>query len=246
MNRLLPLAVLASFAVMTPVMAAKIAKKDEFSYAIGYQIGSNLKAQGIQPNTKILKQAIDDVLAGKEPSLSMKDMEAAVKSAQQEIVQKRAERGKVATEEGKKFLDENRKKKGITELKSGVQYEVIKEGKGEKPTPSDTIVVHYKGTLLNGTEFDSSYKRGQPITFGLNQMIAGWKEVLPLMPVGSKWKVYIPSELAYGQRGAPNIGPNETLVFEIELMEIKKKEAGAAGAPPHPMPGKGADPHQQK
>jgi len=220
-------------------MAAKIAKKDEFSYAIGFQIGSNLKAQGIKPNTKTLKQAIDDVLAGKEPALSMQDMEAAVKTAQQEIMKQRAEKGKKALEDGKKFLEDNKKKKGVTELKSGVQYEILKAGKGDKPDASDTLVVNYKGSLLDGKEFDSSYKRGQPITFGLNQMIAGWKEVLPLMPVGSKWKVYIPSDLAYGQRGAPNIGPNETLVFEIELLEIKKKGAaqGDAGMPPHPMPG---------
>ena len=240
MNILKSSAVLLSFAVIaSPALAAKVQKKDQFSYAIGFQIGSNLKAQGIEPNTKVLKQAIDDVLAGKDPALSMKDMEEAVKTAQQDIMKKRAERGKVAMEEGKKFLAKNKTKKGVTELKSGVQYEVIKAGKGEKPAPTDTIVVHYKGALINGKEFDSSYKRGEPITFGLNQMIAGWKEVLPLMPVGSHWKVYIPSDLAYGSRGAPNIGPNETLVFDIELLEIKKK--GAAMAPQHPMPGKPAN-----
>jgi len=237
MNILKPSVVLLALAVAaTPALAAKVKKKDQFSYAIGYQIGNNLKAQGIEPNTKVLKQAIDDVLAGKDPALSMQDMEAAVKDAQQEIMTKRAEKGKMALAEGKKFLVQNKKKKGVTELKSGVQYEILKAGKGDKPSESDTIVVHYKGSLLNGTVFDSSYKRGQPITFGLNQMIAGWKEVLPLMPVGSKWKVYIPSDLAYGQRGAPNIGANETLVFEIELLEIKKK--GESAPAPHPMPSK--------
>jgi len=242
MNILKPIVVLLSLAMLaSPAMAAKIKKKDQFSYAIGFQIGNNLKMQGVEPNTKVLKQAIDDAISGKKPALTMKEMQAAVQTAQQEIMKKRAEKGEQAMKEGKEFLAKNKTKKGVTELKSGVQYQVLKAGKGDKPTDQDMVVVDYKGSLIDGTEFDSSYKRGQPATFGMNQIIRGWKEILPLMPMGSKWKVVIPSDLAYGSRGAPSIGPNETLVFEIELKEIKKGAAAAAGAP-HPMQG---NPHKK-
>ena len=120
------------------------------------------------------------------------------------------------------FLAENKSKDGITTLPSGVQYKVVMEGKGKKPTAKDSVVAHYRGALIDGTEFDSSYSRGEPATFPVTGVIPGWQEILPMMPVGSKWQVFIPSELAYGTRGAgANIGPNETLVFDIELLEIK-------------------------
>jgi len=153
----------------------------------------------------------------------MEDMQAAVLELQKQQQAERQVRGEKAKKEGDAYLAKNKKQKGVVELPSGVQYKVIIEGKGEKPKPTDTIVAHYKGTLIDGTEFDSSYKRGQPATFAVNQVIPGWQEILPMMPTGSKWQVVIPADKAYGARGAgANIGPNETLIFEVELLEIKK------------------------
>jgi len=128
-----------------------------------------------------------------------------------------------AIEQGKQFLEENGKKEGVHTLPDGLQYKVLKEGTGKKPQAADTVSVHYKGTLIDGTEFDSSYKRGQPAEFPVNRVIKGWTEALQLMPEGSKWMLYIPSRLAYGERGTPGgpIGPNETLIFEVELLKIK-------------------------
>jgi FKBP-type peptidyl-prolyl cis-trans isomerase FklB len=128
-------------------------------------------------------------------------------------------------EKGKKFLAENKKKSGVVETESGLQYEIIKEGKGPKPTLTDRVKCHYKGTLIDGTQFDSSYDRGNPTTFRVNGVIKGWTEALQMMPVGSKWKLYIPADLAYGKRGSePSIGPNETLIFEVELLDIEPKK----------------------
>jgi len=156
----------------------------------------------------------------------MEEMQAAVMETQQAQQAARQAGGDKAKKAGEKFLAENKKKKGVKTLKSGIQYKVIKEGKGAKPTAADSVVAHYKGTLVDGTEFDSSYKRGEPATFGVGQVIKGWQEVLPLMAAGSKWQVFIPSDLAYGEHGAGgSIGPNETLIFDIELLEVKSKGA---------------------
>ena len=158
--------------------------------------------------------------------VSMEEMQAAVMEMQKSQQAARQAKGEKAKKAGEDFLAANKKKKGVQTLKNGIQYKVIKKGKGAKPKASDSVVAHYKGTLIDGTEFDSSYKRGQPATFGVGQVIQGWQEVLPLMAAGSKWQVFIPSDLAYGPRGAgPNIGPNETLVFDIELLEVKAGEA---------------------
>ena len=162
-------------------------------------------------------------MSGSKLKLSMQEMQAAVETFQKQQMAERAAKGEKAKKAGEKFLAENKKKKGVVTTASGLQYQIIKEGTGAKPTTSDTVVANYSGSLIDGTVFDSSYKRGQPATFSLGKVIPGWQEVLPLMSVGSKYKVFIPSELGYGARGAGGtIGPNETLVFEIELLDIKK------------------------
>lgn len=244
MNKYLLTAVLLGFGLLAnPAFSAKINKADHFSYAVGYQIGTQLRGNGVEPNTKVLFQAIKDALGDKKPSISMQEMSIAVKEAETDIRKKRADIAKKALEKGKKFLAENKKKKGVVELKSGLQYKVLKNGKGDKPTANDTLTAHYKGSLINGKVFDQNLAGDKPMTFTMDRMIQGWKEVLPLMPAGSKWEVYIPSDLAYGARGAmPNIGPNETLIFEIELLEVKKGTAKAQ----MPMPPHGANPHAKK
>lgn len=197
--------------------------KEKYSYAIGFQIGSNLKRENADVDVNAIKQGIEDVISNAKLKISMEEMQAAVMEMQKQQQAARQAQGEKAKQEGKDFLTKNKSKKGVVELPSGLQYQIIKEGKGEKPKATDTIVAHYRGTLINGNEFDSSYKRGQPATFAVNQVIKGWQEVLPMIPTGSTWKVFIPSDLAYGERGAGgSIGPNETLIFDIELLEIKK------------------------
>ena len=200
--------------------------KEKYSYAIGFQIGNGLKRDNADVDVEAIKQGIMDVLSGAKTKISMEEMQAAVMETQQAQQAARQAGGDKAKKAGEKFLAENKKKKGVKTLKSGIQYKVIKEGKGAKPTAADSVVAHYKGTLVDGTEFDSSYKRGEPATFGVGQVIKGWQEVLPLMAAGSKWQVFIPSDLAYGEGGAGgSIGPNETLIFDIELLEVKSKGA---------------------
>lgn len=197
--------------------------KEKFSYAVGYQVAQSLKQQGANIDLKTFNQAVKDVMSGSKLKLSMQEMQAAVETFQKQQMAERAAKGEKAKKAGEKFLAENKKKKGVVTTASGLQYQIIKEGTGAKPTTSDTVVANYSGSLIDGTVFDSSYKRGQPATFSLGKVIPGWQEVLPLMSVGSKYKVFIPSELGYGARGAGGtIGPNETLVFEIELLDIKK------------------------
>jgi FKBP-type peptidyl-prolyl cis-trans isomerase FklB len=202
-------------------------QQDKVTYSIGYNIGNNLKQQKIDVRPEVLSKGINDALSGGEQMMTQEEMQATMKEFQSEQMAKmQKEREELASKnktEGEKFLAENKKKEGVVTLDSGLQYEVIKEGNGNKPSASDTVVVHYKGTLLDGTEFDSSYKRGQPATFPVNGVIPGWTEALQLMKEGAKWKLFIPSDLAYGERGAGRvIGPNATLIFDVELIEIKK------------------------
>ncbi|MCI0505618.1 MAG: FKBP-type peptidyl-prolyl cis-trans isomerase [Gammaproteobacteria bacterium] len=214
---------LTSLGIHSATAAELKTNKEKYSYAIGYQIGNNLKREGADVDIDAIAQGIKDVLSDAKLSVSMEDMQAAVLEIQKQQQTEREARGEKAKKEGDDFLAKNKKAKGVVELPSGVQYIVVQEGKGDKPKPTDTITAHYKGTLISGKEFDSSYKRGQPATFAVNQVIPGWQEILPLMPTGSKWKVFIPAEKAYGARGAgADIGPNETLIFEVELLEIKK------------------------
>ena len=200
--------------------------QDQFSYAIGYQIGSQiaqqLMSEGLDVNPAFLAQALEDVIAGNEPALTIDEMNAAISSAQQQAQEQTMADVQLAVEAGETFRNQYAEQDGVLRTDSGMLYRILDEGSGEKPAASDTVVVHYRGTLINGAEFDSSIKRNQPATFGLNSIIPGWQEILQLMPEGSRWEVVIPPALAYGSTGAGGmIGPEETLIFEIELIEIK-------------------------
>ncbi|NIP72710.1 MAG: FKBP-type peptidyl-prolyl cis-trans isomerase [Gammaproteobacteria bacterium] len=219
------------FPLLVAVAAAPLAlaedvelgsEQQKFSYAIGYQIGQSLQREGIEVEVPALVQAITDVLSGAEARLSPAQMQAAVRNFQQQKAQERQATAQRNKEAGEKFLAANREKEGVQELPSGLQYEVMQEGTGDTPKADDMVEVHYRGTLLDGTEFDSSYSRGKPTTLPLSGVIKGWQEALRHMREGAKWKLFIPPELAYGERGAgENIGPNETLVFEVELLSVK-------------------------
>ena len=192
---------------------------DKFSYAIGLGIGQNLSSMGIG-NLAVddFAQAIKDVLEGNQTAISHNEAREIVNKYFEEL---EAKMGAVAIEQGQAFLEENKKGPGVVVLPSGLQYEIIKEGTGKKPKATDQVRCHYEGTLIDGTLFDSSVQRGEPAVFGVNQVIPGWVEALQLMPEGSKWKLYIPSELGYGARGAGEmIPPHSTLIFEVELLEV--------------------------
>jgi FKBP-type peptidyl-prolyl cis-trans isomerase FklB len=201
-------------------------KQDSVSYSIGLDIAKNLKQQSVEVNPDMLSQAIRDIQSGAEPRLTEEQVHACLTAFQEEMVAKQNEKMKVEGEknrtEGEAFLAENKKDKDVKTTASGLQYKVMSMGTGKKPKADATVTVNYSGTLIDGTEFDSSYKRGEPATFPVNGVIKGWTEALQLMPVGSKWKLFIPSDLAYGESGAGGvIGPNATLIFEVELLAIK-------------------------
>ena len=200
-------------------------QKDKISYIVGMDIGNNLKKQSIGVNPKVLAKGIEDALAGAKPLLTEQEIQETMMAFQKEMLAKQAEVAKKNKTEGEAFLAENKKKEGVKTLPSGLQYKVIKAGTGKKPKSSDTVTVNYRGTLIDGTEFDSSYKRGQPATFQVSGVIPGWTEALQLMEEGAKWQLFIPANLAYGERGAGGvIGPNATLVFEIELVSVQEKK----------------------
>ena len=192
---------------------------DKFSYAIGLGIGQNLLSMGAQGiNVEDFAQAIADVLNRKETAISHNEAREIVNKYFMELEEKMNAEN---IEKGKAFLAENAKKEGIVTLPSGLQYEVITEGNGKKPSATDKAKCHYEGTLIDGTLFDSSIKRGQPAVFGVNQVIRGWVEALQLMSEGSKWRLFIPSELGYGaQQAGEMIPPHSTLIFEVELIEV--------------------------
>jgi len=200
----------------------------KFSYAMGMSVGNNIKNLNADIDSQAFSQAVADTLAGNELKLtteeSAKVQQAFFEEKQKTQVAKQKAIGEENQLKGEAYLEENAKKEGVTVTESGLQYEVLVQGSGDKPAATDTVEVHYQGTLIDGTEFDSSYSRGQPISFPLNGVIKGWTEGVALMPVGSKYKFTIPSALAYGERGAgAKIGPNSTLVFEVELLAIKEK-----------------------
>lgn len=190
------------------------------SYAIGQQIGQSLESQGITVDPLALAVSISDFLSGTESRLSEEEIMAALNSLQS-ARQTNDDQAAVANRaEGEKYLEQNRAKPGVKTTASGLQYETLTEGTGSAPTATNTVKVHYRGTLLNGKEFDSSYKRNQPIEFPLNRVIPGWTEGLQLMKVGGKTRLTIPSHLAYGDQGNPSIPANSTLIFEVELLDV--------------------------
>jgi FKBP-type peptidyl-prolyl cis-trans isomerase FklB len=192
---------------------------DSLSYAIGMNIAANLKQQNIKCNTDMLASAINDVLSGQKTALEPGAANAYIQGYFQNEAMKKAVTNQKA---GDAFLATNKSKQGIITLPSGLQYQIIKEGTGPKPVTTDKVRVHYHGTLIDGTIFDSSVQRGEPAEFGVTQVIQGWVDILQMMPVGSKWKIFIPANLAYGPQGPPSIGPNQVLIFDLELLDIVK------------------------
>jgi FKBP-type peptidyl-prolyl cis-trans isomerase FklB len=201
--------------------------KNKLSYALGMDMGTQFKARSVEIDPALFAKGLQDVLSGAKTAMTPDEAKAVISELQKIMAVKLAAEAKVAADknkaEGEAFLAANKAKDGVVTLPSGVQYKIITAGTGKKPLATETVVCQYRGTLIDGTEFDSSYKRNAPATFGVGQVIKGWTEVLQLMPVGSKWQVFIPSALAYGERGAPpaGIGPNTMLIFEIELVSIK-------------------------
>jgi FKBP-type peptidyl-prolyl cis-trans isomerase len=224
MKAKLPALALAGLAFNVSAADASLTTdQQKFSYTVGVQIGQSLKRDSSEIDADIVTRAIKDVLGDKKLQMSQEEMQKSMDSFQQKQMQKQVAAADTNEKAGAEYLAANKKKPGWSETASGLQYKVVKQGSGDKAKPTDTVVVHYKGTLINGTEFDSSYKRNEPATFPVNRVIPGWTEALQLMNVGSKYQLAIPSKLAYGQRGAGGaIGPNETLLFDVELIEIKK------------------------
>ena len=202
--------------------------KQRASYSIGADIGNNFKRQDIQVDAKALAAGISDAIAGK-PALTEAEMKAVLNEFRKDMMAKMEAKQKVSGEknvkEGEAFLAANAKKEGIKTTASGLQYKVLKSGTGPSPKATESVKVHYQGTLIDGTVFDSSIERGEPVTFGVGDVIPGWTEALQLMKVGDKWQLFIPSKLAYGERSAgPKITPNSTLIFEVELLSIEPKK----------------------
>ncbi len=230
-----------------PTVLTLTTQKQKASYAIGLNIGKSMHKDSVDVDPNILLRGMKDGLAGNKPLLTDDEARAAMVALQADLRKKGEEKmlvqGEANKKEGDAFLAENKSKEGVVTLPSGLQYKILKEGTGPKPATTDTVVCNYKGTLLDNTEFDSSYKRGQPATFPVGGVIKGWTEALQLMPVGSKWELFIPPDLAYGARGGPGggIGPNATLVFEVELMSIQPK---AEVQTPKPTPAPSEKPNQ--
>ena len=229
-----------TFVVISPLAWAADAQlkdqKDKVSYSIGLDIGGTLKRQLIDVNEQLLNAGIQDGLSGKKALMTDEEVKATMAAFQKDMTEKQQAAKKAAGEknktEGAKFLAENKTKEGVKTTASGLQYKVEKEGTGPSPKETDTVKVNYRGTTIDGTEFDSSFKRGEPASFPVNRVIKGWTEGLQLMKVGSKYQFFVPSELAYGERGAgSDIGPNAMLIFDVELLGITP-----AGTSPTPKP----------
>ncbi len=214
-------------------------QKDKISYMLGMNLGKELKRNSIEVDTTLYLNGMKDAMVGGKMLLSEDEARETMTALQTEMRNKAQEKQKAEGEKGKKegeaFLVANKGKPGVTTTTNGLQYKVITTGTGRKPGSNDTVVTHYRGTLIDGTEFDSSYKRGEPATFPVTGVIKGWTEALLMMNIGSKWQLVIPSEMAYGERGRPSIPPNSTLLFDIELISIQ--DPGAATATPPAPPG---------
>lgn len=227
--------ILVIMLLATPVFAEKKVElknaKDKLSYSIGFEMGSSIKRNGIDVDQNIVTKAINDALSGGKALMNEQEMRESISALQKDMAAKQQERTKGLADKNKKegaaFLAENKKKEGVKALPGGLQYVILSEGKGKQPKATDTVTVQYRGTLIDGSEFDSSYKRGQPATFGLNQVIKGWTEGVQLMKEGGKIRLFVPSELGYGDRGSgAQIGPNAALIFEIELIAVGQAPQG--------------------
>src|SRR5213595_4040022 len=237
--------ILAVFSLVLPLFGQEKSspfkdQKDKVSYSLGLNIGFNIGRHNVPINPDALVAGIKDAIAGK-PQLTPDQIKETMTAFEKDMEQKQKAAADKNASEGTKFLEENKKKEGVKTTASGLQYKVIKEGTGAQPKATDTVTVNYRGTLINGTEFDSSYKRGQPVTFPLNGVIKGWTEALQLMKQGAKYQLFIPSNLAYGERAmGPDIGPNSTLTFEVELQDVKPPPTpapqGSPKVPPPPSP----------
>jgi len=206
-------------------------QREKNSYALGMNIGSGLKKQGATASVDpvLVSRGLRDAMSGSKTAMTEDEMRAALQQLMTEVRSaqeaKSHQEGATARKDGEAFLAANKSKDGVQSLPDGLQYKILQQGSGPKPTASDTVTVNYRGTLISGKEFDSSYKRGQPISFPVGGVIKGWTEALQLMPVGSKWQLFIPADLAYGDRGAgSDIGPGETLIFDVELLSIGEQK----------------------
>ena len=231
------MAVLTTVAAVAQDAAPELkTDKDKFSYALGMSVGQNFRKQNLELDPAVFVKAFAESFGGGKTAMTEQEAQTLLAAAAQEIRKKQqaqqAEMAEHAQADGEKFLAENKAKDGVVTLPSGLQYKILKQGTGEKPTLEDTVVCNYKGTLINGTEFDASEKHGGPASFPVKGVIAGWTEALQLMPVGSKWQLFVPANLAYGADGPPGIGPLATLIFEVELVSIKKSGAPAVGGQP--------------
>jgi FKBP-type peptidyl-prolyl cis-trans isomerase len=203
---------------------------DKVSYSIGQQIGGSMKQRGLAVNVPVLAASIEDALTGVPSRLTADEMRDAMTKMQASMAQKQEQADKGNIEAGAKYLEANKAKTGIKVTASGLQYEVLAEGAGNSPKATDTVKVHYTGTLIDGTKFDSSYDRNEPVEFPVGGVIKGWTEALQLMKPGAKWKLTIPSDLAYGPQGRPSIPANSVLLFDVELLEVKASENKAPAA----------------
>jgi len=201
--------------------------KDKLSYALGADMANNMKKFEIDVNPDYYMKGMKDALSGGKTQLTEQEIKAVIMDMQKDLQAKQREKMKEQGAKNKKagdaFLAENKKKSGVKALPDGLQYKIITEGKGKSPKSSDTVTVNYRGTLIDGTEFDSSYKRKEPVSFPVNGVIKGWTEALQMMKEGSKWELFIPADLAYGENGRPGIPPNSVLIFEVELIKIGAK-----------------------
>jgi FKBP-type peptidyl-prolyl cis-trans isomerase FklB len=210
-------------------------KEDRINYGVGYHMGSDLKRQGVSVNAEALVRGIEDAAAGEPPAMSQKEMTTTLielkrrtDALEQQALEEEAAKN-LATAQA--FLAENAEQEGVVSLPSGLQYKVIQAGSGRQPGPEDQVTVHYRGTLIDGREFDSSHKRGKPASFTLDRVIAGWREGLPLMAEGAKWQLFVPPELGYGESKSPQIPPNSVLVFEVELLSVDSPVTELPGVP---------------
>jgi FKBP-type peptidyl-prolyl cis-trans isomerase FklB len=216
--------VMTSIAVQADDKPGLEEENQRINYSLGYQIGGDLKRQRVAVDSEALLRGIEDAVNETEPLLSRQEMQAMLIELKRKVVaQQREERAAAEQknrEAGDAFLAANAKKDGVISLPSGLQYRVVEAGSGRQPAAEDTVTVHYRGTLIDGTEFDSSYSRNQPATLRLDRVVTGWREALPLMREGAKWELFLPAKLAYGARGAGKIPPNSTLIFEVELISV--------------------------